>query len=511
MVVSINNVSGSGWEKDPLLKMVSSVKNSDLREHSALYFRLYRILRFGDRIDKNALDGMLPVLRKGNNSSVDTIRGQFERLEDAELNMLLDNKDIFLHSMEELRKLVMTDIHVVNEDPLFLQNKVAVLEALSGQYPETLENAFNLAQKFPVRSDETGIALQNLASTAIDCVHILGPEKRLLDFILKALKRISKKDIRQEAYAFAVRKLCMRNETTPATSIDLIEFAEKLLLPEITEVLDRTFTNIQIAVAKSLLASASENGIREKLQSESLEYFRKAKDSLSSRSPEQYRLLLDFNLIRGFAQTGMNDESRKVKSRLLHDFEEDAKSVRDTITMLAEEKAFLGGRLPPDLKAMEDEMIETAEDQFMTFGMAFILAARFAQDEEFAVSCIHDAHRIIREIPILHAKFQTMLQFGTVYSFRNEPAKALEVFKDAFIIVKNVQKNVAKELFNRELSEACAEAYFFSPNESLLDEYLKLAKETPLNANELDRSILTFLTKIYFEARSYKWKMNFNE
>ena len=511
MDVSINNANGLGWEKDPLLKMVSSVKNSDLREHGALYFRLYRILRFGDRIDKKALDGLLPVLRKGKNPSANTIRDPFERLEDAELSMLLDDQDSFLHSMEELRKWTMTDIHVVNEDPLFLQNKVAILEALSGQYPETLEKAFNLAEKFPVRSDETGIALQNLASTAIDCLHILGPDKKLLDFILKSIKRISKKEIRQEAYAFSVRKLCMRNETTPAMSIDLIEFAEKSLLPSITEVLDLTFTNIQLAVAKSLLASASENGKREKLQSESLEYFRKAKDSLTSRSPEQYKLLLNFNLIRGFAQTGMNDESRKVKSRLLHDFEEDSKSVRDTINMLAKEKAFLGGRLPHDLKAMADEMMESAEDQFMTVGMAITLAARFAQDEELAVSCIHDAHRIIGEIPMLHAKIQTILQLGTVYFLRNDPVKALEVFKDAFIIVKNVQKNVAKELFYRDMAEACAEAYFLSPNKTLLDEYLKLAREIPLNANELDRSILTFLTKIYFEARSYKWKMNFNE
>ncbi len=510
MVVSVNIAGESGWEKDPLLKMISSVKNSDLREHGVLYFRLYRILRFGDRIDRKALDGMLPTPQKGKNSSANTAEDMLERLEDAELSLLLDDREIFLLRVEELRKLSLTNIYVVNEDPFYLQNKVGILEALAGQYPETLEKAFKLAENLPARSDEAGIAFQNIASTAIDCVHILGPENKLLDFISKSLKRISKKEIRQEAYAFAVRKLCMRDETTPATSIDLIEFAEKSLLPAITEILDLTFTNIQIAVAKSLLANASGNEKKKELQSESMEYFRKAKDSLSSRSPEPYKLMLDFNLIRGFAQAGMDEESRKAKSRLLQDFEKDVKNTRDTINMLAQERASLGGRLPHDLKAMEDELTEMAEDQFMTLGMAITLAARFARNEEFAVSCIHDAHRIIRDIPMMHAKLQTILQLGTVYSFRNEPAKALEVFREAFIIVNNGQKNVAKELFYRDMAEACAEAYFFSPNEALLDEYLKSARKTPLNSNELDRSFLTFLTRIYFQARSYKWKMNFN-
>ncbi len=496
-----NRVSG-----DLLLELLNSVNDVENRKKCQRYANLYRIITMeGDESVLNAA-GSFPANE--------------EELRDDDPFLLLEIGELLLYrgDMQGYRKAVRTldgislrTLFSTEDDPLFIRNRLAILEAMGQDFPESLKWTIELAKKFPHGAEETNDALRNLACTLVECIHICGFEHMILPQLSAILKRISKKGLRDEATALVARKLCMRDENTPATKHELVDFARNELLPSLDDRVERDFTEIQIAVAEMRHSQLATGDKREEFRARSESAFSELEKRLTQRLSEKQRVLLNFNLIRGLAQAGLYERSRVIRNRLVRDFEEDLTSTMDTLEMMEVTRKRSNGYLPRELREMERQLVESSEGRFTVSCGGLILAARFSPDDKLASEYFGEAGRMLNTIPFQYVRFQLLLQLGNSLSFRHDRSGADRAFKSAADITRTIARKDGVLLFEGELTDEVGESYSLDPRQSILDLYTDLAADLRIGRRDLDRCIVNLMASIYSHARAQRWKIAFNE
>ena len=491
---------------DPLLELLSSVKDAESRKQCRMYADLYRIIiGKGDDLVQNVKESIPTNEEKLQNSD------PLHLLELGELLLYRGDIPGYRKVIQSLNNMSLKTLLFVGGDPLFVRNRLAILEAMENGFPESIHQTLELVRKFPRGAEETNEALKNLACTLVECIHISGMEERILPELLAVLKKISRKDLRGDATALVARKLCMRAENTPTTNHGLIEFARNELLPGINDVVERDFTEVQLAIAEMKHSQMANDDRRDEFRSRSENAFSDLEKKLARRISEEQRILLNFNLIRGLVQAGLYERSRALKNKLIRDFERELESTMDTLEMIEETRKRFNGHLPAELREMEQQLVEMTDGTFAVSCGCLILAARFSPDGELASEYLREAQRMLNMIPFMYTRYQLLLQLGGSFSFRHDPSLADQALKYAGDITKAVPRKDGLQLFRGELTDWFGESYFFEPRQSLIDLYTDLAAELRVGRRDLDKCIVNLMASIYSYARSQKWKIAFNE
>ena len=493
-----------------LLNLVGRVKDPETRRHCLLYYALYETFRTG--IPARMSDLERSVALSGGSALRRTERGGelFTSLEEVELHLASGETAAFVKDMEKLETVAETTLFMVGDDPMFLYNRISVLEAMSDRFPESLRKSMNLIGKFPFRSNEKNDALRNLACTAVDCMHILGANMRLMDIIREAVAGISKKALREETAGLVSRKLCMRSEALPAEDPDLIGFAKEFLSRIVADRIERNFTEIQIAVAESMTVRALDTVEGDSFRKESTEIFRSMENMLVSRVSDTEKTLVRFNLVRGLAQAGFPDRSREIANHIVTHFEENARSTVETMDMIEKGRSIYGRSLPHDLRDMAEGIMQRSSSIMKADCLGLGLAAKYSADDATASGYLEDVRRLSRMIPFPPTRVNVLLHLASSFSYRNRVSEAIEVFDETYAALREIPGRAAVQIFSGGVTSFCAEAYFDSPHESLINQYLGLAADLGAGRAILERAIQDFLKKVYFCARDRRWRATLN-
>ncbi len=493
-----------------LLNLAGRVNDPETRRHCLLYYALYETFRTGVPVRMSDLESSVALSRGSSRRRTERGRDFFTSLEETELHLASGETAAFVKDMEKLETVAETTLFMVGDDPLFLYNRVSVLKAMSGKFPESLRKSMNLIEMFPSRSNEKSDALRNLACTAVDCMQILGANMRLMDIIREAVAGISKKALREETAGLVSRKLCMRSEALPAEDPDLIGFAKEFLSWIVADRIERNFTEIQIAVAESMTARALDTAEGDSFRRESTETFRSLENRLVSRVSDTEKTLLRFNLVRGLAQAGFPDRSREVRNYIVSHFEENARRTVETMDMIEKGRSLAGRSLPHDLRVMGEEIMEMSRSIMKADCLGLCLAARYSADDATASRYLEDVRRLSRMIPFPPTRVNVLLHLASSFSYRNRVSEAIEVFDEAYAVLREIPGRAAVRIFSGDVTSSCAEAYFNSPHESLINQYLGLAGDLGAGPAILERAVQDFLRKVYFCARDRRWRATLN-
>lgn len=180
-----------------------------------------------------------------------------------------------------------------------------MLEAAAKMEPKHLRRSLHLVSKIPPRIPEAIRARSSVALTLIDCIHLSDSNRDLVNELQDLITGISDREMRLETLGVAARKLCMKDENTPAADVKTILYAREQLCPLIKDELEKALTSIQIALSE-LLFPGTVNGTDKKMEEHGMKIMWDAERRSKGRINGRMRTVLKMNLVRTYAQIGMS-------------------------------------------------------------------------------------------------------------------------------------------------------------------------------------------------------------
>lgn len=430
-------------------------------------------------------------------------------LYDAELRLLKGDQEGFVFDMKRISDLTEGTLHSSESDPLFFWNQVSVLEAIAGIDFKHLKRSLHLVSKIPPRIPEAKRARSSVALTLIDCIHLSSSNVDLIKEVPDLILGISDREMRVETLGLAARKLCMKDEITPAADAKTILFVRERLYPLIKDEFEKALTSIQLALSE-LLFSGTNNGTAKEMREHGMKILRDAERRSKGRINGRLKTVLDMNLVRVYAQIGMSGDSKSLRDHMLGEMKEALDLFEETLMALEESRLLSRSKFPPEIIEQEDQLINYVE--FMVYSTCFglALAARFSSDGELSKAYLRDVEDLIGGIPFPDLQARISLEIAASYSSIGMGSEANRNFAYGLKYLESLDKYEAVEFLMKEVNHYVSESYSRSADAELMSMYMKAVSNVKMDSGDWDECLTGFLGSIYFYKRSRMYGLTFN-
>jgi len=428
----------------------------------------------------------------------------------AELFLYNKKMDKFHRVLGTLEKISENSVIDVNDNPVYLYTRIAVLHAMAGDPPDFLLKTIKLVKTFPRRSPDTLLSINNILNTIGDVIILSGNGKALLPEITDLLEMVPRNRGRDDMAGYIARKLCMRNEIEPTNNIYYIEFAKNKLLPDIRDGTEIDFTKIQMAIALSRYTSPDREK-SEEMKALSLSLINECKSKLKNSRNAEEKTMIKLNLLRGYDQTGLRKAALSLKNDLIKDFNKDLEFFKSTMNKIETLKKMNNNRLPGDIAEIEDDMLEMAAGTFSVIPLSLVMAGHYSEDEQFALECLSDAENMSSEIPFMDLGKDVLYRIGVAYAYRGMKDRSLKLFKGITEIISQLPESGSTDEFMDIFTENAGEAYQFAPDPELIDIWENLGKDLKLGKSKNEESVKFLLNDIFRHKRTWFWNLSFSD
>jgi len=428
----------------------------------------------------------------------------------AELFLYNKEMDKFRNVLGTLEKISENLFLDVNGNPIYLHTRIALLHAMAGDSPDFLIKTIKLIKKFPRRSPETLLLINNILNTISDVIVLSRDGDALLPEVSNFLGMIPRNSGRDDIAGYVARKLCLRNEIEPTNNISYLEFARDKIMPDIRNRMEINFTKLQMAVALSKYTSHSGEK-SEDMNALSLRLIGECERKLKNSRNIPENTMIKFNLVRTYDQVGLHREALSLKNQLTKDFYSELEYFESTMRMIDSVRKKNNNRLPGDLAELENNVLEMAEGNFPTIPIALTLAGHYSEDEEFASACLSEAENMAKKMPIAGLEMEVMYQIAAAYAYRGMNARAIDSFHKIAGIISQLNSSDSTAEFMDSFTDRVGEAFQFSPGRELIHIWDNLGKDLKPGKSKYEESVKFLLNCIFSHRRSWFWKVSFSD
>lgn len=488
---------------EALESILTPINGHGMRVISDLNVLSFRVLRgelVGDDLT-NRLEPIENILAHSSRSGLkESVPVPSLLIDVGELHLCLGEREEAAKYLAMTRETLKSLPAIYASNPAAILCQLALLQAKLGSEVDALKEAFNLLSGLPNRFPPVNEGYRSVAMTAADCLHLGTRDESIQALIEKSIERISSKEERQDTLAHVIRKLCMRNETEPADDSALIGTAEKML-SRVGDPMERTFTTAQLGLAEAL------RGNIERARKQ----FNACRGMVTSRSSERFKYACYTNLFRAYSQAGFASEADELGEKLRKDFDEIISGGRETTRMIKQEREFLGGKLPNELREMSEELVAMIDAYATAISSSFIMAGWFPTRASTASAdrFLDEGRGMVESMPTGYSRFGQYLNLSQAYAARGRKDDSLKVFRAAMDELANADRKTVRAMFPDDIALTCARGYLYTNDGKFVDAFLEYAKLLGVRGRTLPDGCYQFCSKLASLARDKMWRLTF--
>ncbi len=510
------NEDASNTITHPLEEILSGIKDEGLRLTSEVNLLSFKSLTRGLSADEE--EARRKIEQKTTSPSV-RLKGIVPLpsilIDLSEMRLCEGNRAEALRIYDSAKKELASAGYIHASNPAMILDQLGLLQAKLGFETAALDEALELMRGLPKQFPPVKEGFRSIAMTAVGCLHLLSSSSSSKDYariqgVIESSVRLHsrKKQERDDLLGLVARNVCMRDESEAASDDALIEYAERLLR-QISDPMEVSFTLCQLGVARSL------RGDEEKARNR----FGECLGMVTPRTDDdRLKYACCSNLFRAYYQAGFSADAEEMRSRVRREFDELIRSSRDTMDMIREEKQFLGGRLPDELREMAEQL------EYMISAFAYMLVSPFelagrvswkqpSNDNRVVVDemrkrYLGEACEMVEQIPVDAARSRLCLELSKAYAAIDNSDASIEILHRT---VKSKASGDGRPdgISPEDVASTCAECYFFTHDERFASEFLHYAKVFDIKGPALYDISYRFFSVLSALSRDKRWRITF--